>query len=163
MDDSQNVFPLDITEREPGQRPWKFRPEGYLVVILSDEDEARRAEAALVAEGFAAHDVKLYSGEQILATYHIYQGQRDLADKVVGAVVDDREGRDLYLDYARQDRYALWLRVTESKVPKALRVLADRDYLHTRYYGVKTETDYHIAEPTKPSDDDPRHDTATSP
>ena len=147
MDDRKNVFPLDITEREPGQRPWKFRPEGFLVVILSDQDEAERAEAALLASGFAAHDIKRYSSEQILATYEVYKGQRDLADKVVGAVRDDLEGRELYLDYARQDRCALWLRVPEPKVAKALRALADRDYLHTRYYGAKTETDYHMAGP----------------
>ena len=149
MDEGENIFPLDITEREPGQRPWKFRPEGYLVVMLSDEDEAQRAEAALVGDGFASHDIKLYPGEQILATFEIYRGQRDVADKVVGAVTDDFEGRDLYLDYAREDRCALWLRVPESKVPKALRVLADCDYLHTRYYGVKTETDYHLSEPAE--------------
>ena len=41
MDEDANVFPLDITGREPGQRPWKFRPEGYLVVMLSDEDPRR--------------------------------------------------------------------------------------------------------------------------
>ena len=29
-------------------------------------------------------------------------------------------------------------------VPKALRVLADRDYVHARYYGVATETDYQV-------------------
>jgi hypothetical protein len=150
MDDGENIFPLDITEREPGQRPWKFRPEGYLVVMLPDEDEAKRAEAALVAGGFASNDIKLYPGEQILATFEIYKAQRDLADKVVGAVTDDVEGRDLYLDYAREGRCALWLRVPdEFKVPKALRVLADREYLHTRYYGVKTETDYHVSQPAE--------------
>ncbi len=149
MDEVENIFPLDITDREPGESPWKFRPEGYLVVMLSDEDEAQRAEAALVEEGFASRDIKLYTGEQILTTYNeIYKGQRDLADKVVGAVTDDIEGRDLYLDYAREDRSALWIRIPdESLVPKALRVLADRDYLHTRYYGAESETDYHISDP----------------
>ena len=150
MDEVENVFPLDITDREPGERPWKFRPQGYLVVMLSDEDEAQRAETALVESGFASHDIKLYTGEQILATYHeIYKRQRDLADKVVGAVTDDIEGRNLYLDCARADRSALWIRIPESLVPKALRVLADRDYLHTRYYGAGSETDYHISDPSK--------------
>ena len=151
MTEVENIFPLDITDREPGERPWKFRPEGYLVVMLSDEDEAKRAEAALVEDGFASRDIKLYTGEQILATYHeIYKGQRDLADKVVGAVTDDIEGRDLYLEYAREDRSALWVRIPdEGLVPKALRVLAGRDYLHTRYYGAESETDYHISDPSE--------------
>ena len=150
MDEKQAPFPLDITERDPGSRPWKFRPEGYLVVILRDQDQAQRAEAALVADGFASHDIKLYTGKQILATYEIYKGQRDLADKVVGAVTDDFEGRDLYLKYAHEDRSALWMRIPdEGLVPKALRVLAELDYLHTRYYGAETETDYHVSEPSE--------------
>lgn len=73
-------------------------------------------------------------------------GRRDAASKVVGAVIDDSEGRELYLGYARDDRCALWLRIpNEADVPKALRVLADREYLHARYYGVDKQTDYHIS------------------
>jgi hypothetical protein len=152
MDEAENVFPLDISERAPGARPWKFRPDGYLVVILAGDDEARQAEGALVGVGFASRDIKRYAGKQILATYEVYKGQRDLADKVVGVVADDLEGRDLYLDYAKKDRCALWLRVDELKVARALRALADYDYLHTRYYGVKSETDYHVSEQRIPSD-----------
>jgi hypothetical protein len=51
MDESENTFPMDITD--PSSRPWHFRPEGYLVVILAGTEEARRAEAALVEGGFA--------------------------------------------------------------------------------------------------------------
>jgi hypothetical protein len=145
MDKDEATFPMDMTERDSSSRSWKFRPEGYLVVILADADEAQRAEEALVADGFAPHDVKLYTGKQILANYEVYKGQRRLADKVVGAVADDLESRELYLRYAREDRCALWMRIPDERmVPKALRVLADRDYLHTRYYGVE-ETDYHVS------------------
>jgi len=147
MDETQNVFPLDITEREPGARPWKFRPDGYLVVVLSDEDEAQRAQESLVGVGFAARDTKVYPSKQILATFEVYKGQRDVADRVAGVVRDDIEGRDLYLDYAREGRGALWVRVHEDKVPKALRVLADHESLHTRYYGVNAETDYNLSGP----------------
>jgi hypothetical protein len=38
-------------------------------VILSDTGEGQRAEAALVANGFAEHDIKLYTGKQILENY----------------------------------------------------------------------------------------------
>jgi hypothetical protein len=51
---------------DPSSRPWKFRPGGYLVVILASSEEAQRAESALVAQGFAARDIKLYTGQQIL-------------------------------------------------------------------------------------------------
>jgi hypothetical protein len=146
--DAQNVFPLDITERRPGVRPWKFRHEGFLVLVMAGEDEAARAEGSLVAAGFAPRDIKVYPGEQILATYEIYKGQVSLADRTIGVVTDDIAGRDLYLDYARQGRVGLWVRVPEDKVAKALRVLAGHHYLHTRYYGEKTETDYHLSGPS---------------
>jgi hypothetical protein len=90
----------------------------------------------LVSNGFAARDVKLYTGEQILENYEVYVGWRNTTDKVVGSIVDDSEGRELYLGYVRQDRCAMWVRIPdEEDVPKALRVLADRDDVQTRYYG----------------------------
>jgi hypothetical protein len=145
MDEGENTFPMDV-DRDPSSRPWKFRPEGYLVVILSDGDEGQRAETALVAAGFAAHDVKLYTGKQILENFEAYKEQRTIKDKVVGAVVDDSESRELYLRYAREDRSALWLRLPdEADVRKALGVLADHDYLHTRYYGSEQQADFEVS------------------
>jgi hypothetical protein len=146
MAEGDNTFPMDFYVEDPSPRPWKFRPEGYLVVILADSDEGKRAEAGLIANGFASHDVKLYTGEQILQNYEVYVTRRTVTDKVVGPVVDDSEGRELYLDYAREDRCALWLRLPdEADVPKALRVLADHDYVHTRYYGSGKQTDFRIS------------------
>jgi len=146
MDESENTFPMDFYVEDLSPRPWKFRPEGYLVVILSDADEGQRAEAALVAEGFAPRDVKLYPGKQILANYEVYAGRRTITDKVAGPVIDDTEGKELYLGYAREDRCAMWVRIpNEDDVPKALRVLADFQYLHTRYYGDEKQTDYQIS------------------
>jgi len=146
MDESENTFPMDFYVEDLSPRPWKFRPEGYLVVILSDADEGQRAEAALVAEGFAPRDVKLYTGKQILANYEVYARRRTITDKVAGPVIDDTEGKELYLGYAREDRCAMWVRIpNEDNVPKALGVLADFQYLHTRYYGDEKQTDYQIS------------------
>ena len=98
------------------------------------------------ATRFAPRDVKLYTGKQILANDEKYMGRRGVTSKVVGSVADDQEGRKLYLEYAREDRCALWLRLPdENLVSKALRVLADHDYLHTRYYGSEQQTDFHIS------------------
>jgi hypothetical protein len=36
----------------------------------------------------------------------------------------------------------------EYEVPKALRVLADHDCLHWRYYSSREQTDYHVAGPS---------------
>jgi len=144
MDERENAFPMDFYVRDSSPRPWKFRPKGYLVVILSDAEEGQRAEADLVSNGFAPRDVKLYTGKQILENYEVYVSRRTTTDKVVGSIVDDSEGRDLYLGYARQDRCAMWVRIPdEEEVPKALRVLADRDYVHTRYYGSQ-QTDFKV-------------------
>ena len=110
-----------------------------------DQRGGETGEDDLVAEGFASRDIKLYTGEQILATFESYKQQRNLADRVVG-VVSDIEGRDLYLEYAEEGRSALWMRIpNEDRVAKALRAIADRDHLHTRYYGADTETDYHVS------------------
>jgi hypothetical protein len=144
MDGGENTFPMDGTD--PWSRPWKFRPEGYLVVILVSSEEAQRAETALVGKGFATQDIKLYTGKQILDIQKEYMRRRGLTGKAVSPFLEDIGGRELYLGYARDDRAAIWVRIPdEYEVPKALRVLADHDYLHTRYYGSGTMTDYHIS------------------
>jgi hypothetical protein len=123
----------------------ELKPEGYLVVILADDDEAQRAQADLVTHGVAPRDVKLYTGKQILENYEVYAVRRNVTDKVVGSVVDDSEGRELYLDYARQGRCAMWVRIpNEEDVPRALRVLANHNYVHTRYYGSEQQTDFTV-------------------
>jgi hypothetical protein len=144
VDEDKATFPMDVTDAS--SRPWKFRPQGYLVVILADTDEAQHAERVLVAEGFADRDIKLYTGKQILENHEAYMGRRGIASKMIGAVADDDEGREQYLSYAREDRCAMWVRIPdEGNVPKALRVLADRNYLHTRYYGDASQHDFHIS------------------
>ncbi len=144
MDDSENTFPMEVTD--PSSRPWKFRPECYLVVILASSEEAQGAETALVAEGIATRDIRLYAGKQFLDNQEEHTRRRGVTSKVVSSFIEDVEGRELYLGYARDDRCAMWVRIPEEgEVPKALRVLADHDYLHTRYYGSGQQTDYHIS------------------
>ena len=146
MNEGENTFPMDFYVQDSSPRPWKFKPEGYLVVILSDDDEAQRAEADLVTHGFAPRDVKLDTGKQILENYEVYAARRTTTDKVVGAVVADSEGRELYLGYAREDRCAMWVRIPDQEdVPKALRILADHEYIHTRYYGSEGQTDFQVS------------------
>ena len=146
MYEHENAFPMDFWAEDPSPRPWTFRPTGYLVAILSDADEARRAEDALVSQGFASRDVKLYTGTQILENYEVYQDRRTVTDKVVGSVTADSEGRELYLDYARQGRCAMWVRIPdENDVPKALRVFANHDYVHMRYYGSDRQIDFKVS------------------
>ena len=146
MDEDETTFPMDVTDEDPSSRPWNFRPEGYLVVIIADIEEARRAETALAQAGFAPKDIKLYPGKQILENQAVYIGRRSVVTKLVAAVAEDWEGRELYLAYAREDRCAMWVRLPdEGRVAGALRVLADFDGLHARYYGENEQHDFHIS------------------
>ena len=104
MQQDDSNFPIDVAEDHPSPRPWNFPPEGYLVVILADPDEAQRAETALVRKGFAPRDIKSYTDEQILEHHELSMGRRTALSKAVGAVADDVEGRSLYLAYGREGR-----------------------------------------------------------
>jgi hypothetical protein len=135
---------MDIPD-QGSSRPSVFRPQGYLVAIIASTDEARRAQTGLESVGFSPQDIRLYPGKQILEDHEKYLSQRNVASKIVGAFTDDVEGRELYLEYAREDRCALWMRIPEeTRVPKVLRVLAEYDYLHARYYGQEKQDDFHI-------------------
>ena len=132
----ERAFPMDVTDR-----PWKFRPDGHLVLILRDEDDARRAADLLTSAGFAGDAVKTYTAEDTLANHARYRAQRSAADRLIGTVTDDDESRQAYLGYANDGRSALWLRVSEDDAAKAMRAVADVPYLHARHYGSRT-TDY---------------------
>ena len=138
------TFPMDVTEDDPSSRPWNYKPEGYLVVIIATIEEARRAETALVRAGFERRDVKLYTGRQVLENQAVYVGRRSVLTRLIAAVAEDGEGRDLYLAYAREDRVAMWVRLEDDRVAEGLRVLADFDCLHARHYGRDEQHDFHI-------------------
>jgi hypothetical protein len=141
-----NTFPMDFYVDDPSPRPWKFHPEGYLVVILANTDEGQRAETALAAAGFAVHDMKVYPGKQILDDYELFASRRTLMDRTTEPFVHDLESKELYLGYAREDRCALWLRLPhEDDARKALRVLADSNYLFARHYGLDKQTDFRVS------------------
>src|SRR5215210_3804331 len=129
-------WPMDF-DRKPGRGPnMVFRPEGFLVVMLAGDEGGRIAVSALRDAGFAEQDLKLSTSEEILANYQRYVEDRTVPERMTGFVTDDVEARELYLSYARQGRSALWMHLPEeSNVRKALRVLADHPYVHTRYYG----------------------------
>ncbi|HET9248652.1 MAG TPA: hypothetical protein VFP13_01760 [Actinomycetota bacterium] len=147
MDEVETTFPMDVTEEDPSSRPWNFRPGGYLVEIIADIQEGRRAEAALMEAGFAAKDIKLYTGREILDNQAEYIRRRSFLTSLLAAIVaEDVEGRELYLAYAREGRCAMWVRILdEGRVAGALRVLADFDCLHARYYGHDGQHDFHIS------------------
>ena len=126
-------------------RPLVFNPQGFLVAILEDADQAEQAGAALAAAGFAERDLRVYTSQQILDSWERFQAERSLAQRVAGALTDDPDTIEQYFGYAREGRSALWVHVPEdADASRAVRVLADHQVLHFRYYGHGRQDDLHL-------------------
>jgi len=117
-------------------RPWFFSAMGYLVVLLSDGEEARRAHRGLLEQGVPEQDVRLYGSEQILDVESRRQEERSHLAKAVAALTVDHAARSRYLDNAKAGGAALWLCApTEDQADRLVRRLAECDYAAVRYYG----------------------------
>jgi hypothetical protein len=141
------VWPTGMSDQDPGarDRPLFFNPQGFLVAVLEDADQAERARAALAAAGFADRDLRVYTSRQILDSWERFQAERSLGQRLVGAVTDDPDTIELYFGYARAGRSALWVHVPEDDdADRAVRALADHQVLHFRHYGHDTQQDLHI-------------------
>ena len=151
MADDDIVWPVGTTAQDPdlADRPVIFHPKGFLVAILTDDEEAGRAAAALRAAGFADRQLRIFTGEQILADYARYTARQNLPRRVVAAVADDTETLELYHGYARDGRAALWVHVTDDdEANRAIRGLADFPTLHLRHYGHHRQTDFSLRRPS---------------
>jgi hypothetical protein len=147
QDDHGVVWPTGMSDQDPAarERPLVFNPEGFLIAILEDVDQADQARAALAGAGFAEGDLRVYSSQEILDSWERFQAERSLAQRVVGAVTDDPATIEAYFGYARQGRSALWVHVPEdADAKRAVRVLADHPVLHLRHYGHGSQQDIHI-------------------
>ena len=147
QDDHGVVWPTGMSDQDPAarERPLVFNPEGFLIAILEDVDQAEQARAALAGAGFAEGDLRAYSSQEILDSWERFQAERSLAQRVVGAVTDDPATIEAYFGYARQGRSALWVHVPEdADAKRAVRVLADHPVLHLRHYGHGSQRDIHI-------------------
>jgi hypothetical protein len=141
------VWPTGLSYQDPAarDRPLFFNPQGFLVAVLEDADQAERARAALAAAGFADRDLRVYTSRQILDSWERFQAERSLGQRLVGAVTDDPDTIELYFGYARAGRSALWVHVPEDDdADRAVRALADHQVLHFRHYGHDTQQDLHI-------------------
>jgi hypothetical protein len=147
MDDHEVAWPTGMSEQDPPARarPLVFNPKGFLVVILEDGDQTERAKAALAQAGFAETDLRVYASQEILDSWERFLVERSVPQRVVGAVTDDPATIELYFDYAREGRSALWVRVPHrDDAKRAVRHLIDYDVLHVRYYGHDGQEDIHI-------------------
>jgi hypothetical protein len=147
MSANQVTWPTGMSDQDPAarERPLVFNPQGFLVAILPDDDQAEQARAALADAGFADRDLRVYTSRQILDSWERFQAERSLAQRVAGAVTDDPDTIELYFGYARAGRAALWLHVpADADADRAVRCLADHQVLHFRHYGHDSQQDLHI-------------------
>jgi hypothetical protein len=147
MTANEVVWPMGMTDQDPpiSARPLAFSPQGFLVAILEDADQAEQAKATLAAAGFADRDLRVYTSQQILDDHKRFLAQRTLPRRVVGAITDDPDTIELYFGYARAGRSAssssgTWTHSAE----RAVRSLADHQVLHFRHYGHDSQQDLHI-------------------
>jgi hypothetical protein len=147
MNANEVVWPTGMSDQDPAarERPLFFNPQGFLVAILNDADQAEQAKATLAEAGFAQTDLRVYTSRQILDSWERFQAERSLAQRVAGAFSDDPDTIELYFGYARAGRSALWVRVADkADAKRAIRCLADHQVLHFRHYGHDRQDDLHI-------------------
>lgn len=105
--------------------------------------------SALHAAGFADRELRVFTGQQILADHARYLAQMSLPRRVGAAVTDDQETLELYHGHARDGRFALWVHTADDDVAKrAIRALADSPALHIRHYGHRRQSDFYVRRPT---------------
>ena len=147
MSASDVPWPTGMSDQDPAarERPLVFNPEGFLVAILPDADQAEQAKTALADAGFAERDLRVYTSQEILDSWERFQAERSLAQRVAGVVTDDPATIERYFGYARQGRSALWVHVPDdADAKRAVRGLADHPVLHIRHYGHGSQQDLHL-------------------
>jgi hypothetical protein len=151
MADNDIVWPVGTTDQDPdlADRPLVFDPKGFLVAILPGAAEAEEAAAALRTAGFADRELRVFTGEQILADHARYLAQMGLTRRVAAAVTDDQETLELYHGHARDGRSALWVHVADDdEANRAIRGLSGSRTLHIRHYGRHRQSDFYVQRPT---------------
>jgi hypothetical protein len=147
MSEDEVVWPTGMSDQDPSarERPLVFNPQGFLVAILQDADQAEQAKTTLAQAGFADRDLRVYTSQQILDSWERFQAERSLAQRVAGALTDDPDTIEFYFGSARQGRSALWVHVPEdADAKRAVRALADHQVLHIRHYGHGRQDDLHM-------------------
>ena len=142
--DGEIVWPWGMTGRDPdpADRPWVFRPQGFVLLVLEDDDEVARATESLAGTGFRADHQRAYPGRQLLEDRERWVAQQSLARRVVENATIDQEAVDLLVDHARRGRAFLWVVTpTRDDANRAIRALADHRVQFVRYYGERSVED----------------------
>jgi hypothetical protein len=125
-----------------GVRPWFLAATGYLVVRVSDVAGAEGAKEAL-AKLMPDSDIRLYQGEETLAIEARRAESSSKVAKTVTELTVDDAMRERYLASARAGGAALWVYVpTDDMADRVMRLLANEEYVHLRYYGPRGVQDF---------------------
>lgn len=152
MTDSHGAEVIAVTEphhwpfEQPAEtlRPWYSKATGYLMVLFSDPEEARRARSGLLERHVPQEDTRLYESEEILRIVARLQEERSLVAKAVAALVADPSVKRHFLANARTGGAALWVFAqTRHRADHLVGLLADYDYSFLRYYGEEGVADVH--------------------
>ena len=113
-----------------------YYPTGYVVAILPDDDGAREASEALTAAGFAAEDVRVHPGPEVVERHEQFMQDRNLAQRALAAIhSDEREALDEYVEEAREGSAFVTVHAPqEDQVKRAHAVLADLGAYGMRHY-----------------------------
>ncbi len=146
-DEDEVVWPWGMTEDDPdpATRPLVFRPRGFLVAVLGDDEKAEEAKASLRAAGFAEKDLRAYPGRQVLEDRERFLAQQGTVRRIVGEVTADSQAVALFSEYARDGRSFLWVHAGDrDNANRAVHSLASHEVLHLRYYGDDALEDIHV-------------------
>ena len=137
--------PPDWPLEQPAEgtlRPWYLTATGYLEVLFSDPEEARRTQRGLLEHKVPPEELRLYESEEILRILSRLEHERSIVAKAVAALVADPDAKQRFLDNAWTGGAALWLVArTRDRADHLVQLLADYDYSSLRYYGDHGVTD----------------------
>ena len=113
-----------------------YYPTGYVVAILPDDDTAQQASDALTAAGFAAEDVQVHPGQEVVERHERFLQDRSLAQHLMSTIQsDERDALDEYIEEAREGSAFLTVHAPEEdRVKRAHAVLADAGAYGMRHY-----------------------------
>jgi hypothetical protein len=136
MADPSSRWPFGATDGGPDSRPLVVDLENVLIAILANDDAGEAAEQALHAVGHSDENVRRYTSEQILAYDEAFRSGRGLKERVVGALVDDGDSMDRYVQYAREGCSALWILTRDrDDANRLIRHLADDEIVFVWFHG----------------------------
>ena len=141
------VWPWGMTEDDPdpATRPWVFRPRGFLVAVLGDDEKAEEAKASLRGAGFADKHLRSYPGHQVVEDRERFLAHQGPVRRLVGEATIDSKSVARFSDYARGSRTFLSVYAGDrDNANRAVHSLASHEVLHLRYYGHDSLEDIHV-------------------